>query len=120
MLGGNSYRGNTLGQPSYFAAEVSFMDFGAATSLVYLVGILGQYAGGVAADRWNLSWAYLAFQAASLPALLLIGVMNELPLLGVRAGQGSGGPARCMSDECEILPNDPSMGRVDRGFDCRT
>jgi MFS family permease len=83
MLGGISYRGNTLVQPSYFAAEVSFMDFGAATSLVYLVGILGQYAGGVAADRWNLSWAYLAFQAASLPALLLIGVMNELPLLGV-------------------------------------
>jgi MFS transporter, FSR family, fosmidomycin resistance protein len=83
MLGGISYRGNTLVQPSYFAAEVSFMDFGAATSLVYLIGILGQYAGGVAADRWNLSWAYLAFQAASLPALLLIGVTNELPLLGV-------------------------------------
>jgi len=83
MLGGISYRGNTLVQPSYFAAEVSIMGFGTATSLVYLLGIFGQYAGGIAADRWDLRWAYLAFQAASLPALLLIGVTQEVPLLGV-------------------------------------
>jgi MFS family permease len=83
LLGGISYRGNTLVQPSYFAAEVSIMGFGAATSLVYLLGIFGQYAGGYAADRWDLRWAYLGFHAASLPALLLIGVTHEVPLLGV-------------------------------------
>jgi len=85
MLGGISYRGNTLAQPAYFAERVTIVDFGLATSLVYLVGIVGQYAGGAVADRFPLRWGYLAFHAASLPALLLIGATWNVPLLGVAA-----------------------------------
>jgi MFS family permease len=83
MLGGISYRGNTLAQPAYFAERVSLVSFGVATSLVYLVGIAGQYVGGLVADRYPLRWGYLAFHAASLPALLLVGVTWNLPLLAV-------------------------------------
>ena len=83
MLGGISYRGNTLVQPVFFEQQVSFMTFGWTTTLVYLVGIVGQYLGGMIADRYDLRWSYLAFHAASLPLLLLIGVTQELPLVMV-------------------------------------
>lgn len=81
MLGGISYRGNTLAQPAYFAQRVTIVHFGLATSLVYLVGIAGQYVGGGVADRFPLRWGYLAFHAASLPALLLMAATWNVPLL---------------------------------------
>jgi len=85
MLGGISYRGNTLAQPAYFAERVTAVDFGVATSLVYLVGIVGQYVGGAVADRFPLRWGYLAFHAASLPALVMMGAAWNVPLLGCAA-----------------------------------
>jgi FSR family fosmidomycin resistance protein-like MFS transporter len=85
MLGGISYRGNTLAQPAYFAQRVTAVDFGLATSLVYMFGIVGQYVGGAVADRFPLRWGYLAFHAASLPALLLIGATWNVPLLTAAA-----------------------------------
>jgi MFS family permease len=81
-LAGISYRGNTLVQPAYFAARVHEIGFGAATSLVYLLGIGGQYVGGRLADRHDLRRLYLAFHALSLPALLLMAALTGLPLLG--------------------------------------
>jgi MFS family permease len=81
-LAGISYRGNTLIMPGYFAARVSEIGFGAATSLAYVLGIGGQYVGGVLADRYDLRRLYLAFHAASLPALLLMTVLSGLPLIG--------------------------------------
>src|SRR6185503_7274226 len=72
MLGGLSYRGNTLIQPAYFAERVPGLGFGATTSLVYLFGIGGQYLGGILADRRDLRWLYFGFHALSLPALLLM------------------------------------------------
>jgi len=81
MLAGVSYRGNTLLQPAYFAARVHEIGFGAATSLVYLLGIGGQYVGGLLADRHDLGRLYLAFHALSLPALLLMMVLAGLPLM---------------------------------------
>jgi len=85
MLGGISYRGNTLAQPAYFAQRVTIVDFGLATSIVYMFGIVGQYVGGAVADRFPLRWGYLAFHAASLPALLLIGATWNVPLLAAAA-----------------------------------
>lgn len=85
MLGGISYRANTLAQPAYFAERVAIVDFGLATSLVYVCGIAGQYVGGAVADRFPLRWGYVAFHAASLPALLLVGATWNVPLLVVAA-----------------------------------
>jgi MFS family permease len=82
-LGGVSYRGMTLVQPAYFAARVPEVGFGVATSLVYTLGIVGQYVGGRLADRHDLRRLYLAFHACSLPALLLMAALAGVPLLGV-------------------------------------
>lgn len=80
-LGGISYRGNTVIQPAYFDQRVALLDFGVTTSLVYLVGIGGQYLGGMLADRHDLRWLYFAFHAVSLPALLGMAVLSDLPLV---------------------------------------
>ena len=82
MLGGISYRGNTLAQPPYFAERVSVMGYGVATSLALLLGIAGQYAGGLVADRYELRRAYFLFHLASLPALLAMTTLAQLPLIG--------------------------------------
>jgi MFS family permease len=85
MLGGISYRGNTVVQPAYFAENVSLLSFGATTSLVYLFGIGGQYVGGTLADRYDLRWLYLAFHALSLPALLAMVSFSGMPLVSAGA-----------------------------------
>jgi MFS family permease len=82
MLAGISYRGNTLAQPPYFAERVSAMGYGAATSLAFLLGVAGQYVGGIVADRYELRRAYFLFHLASLPALLAMTALTELPLIG--------------------------------------
>lgn len=84
-LAGVSYRGNTLVQPGYFAAHVSEMGFGAATSLAYVLGIGGQYVARALADRHDPRRLYLAFHACSLPALLLMTRVSGLPLLAAAA-----------------------------------
>lgn len=81
-LAGISYRGNTVIQPAYFEQRVSTLSFGATTSLVYLIGIGGQYLGGVLADKRDLRWLYFAFHAISLPALLAMVVLSGVPLIG--------------------------------------
>jgi MFS family permease len=81
MLAGISYRGNTLALPPYFAERVSLVGYGAATSFAFLLGIAGQYVGGLVADRHDLRWSYFMFHLASLPVLLLMAVTRDLPLL---------------------------------------
>ena len=80
-LGGFMYRGNTVAQPALFAENISFMGYGAAASLAMLLGTVGQYIGGRIADRHDLRIAYLGFQLASLPALVVIASATEWPLL---------------------------------------
>ena len=80
-LGGFAYRGNTVAQPALFAENISFMGYGLAASLAMFLGTLGQYAGGRLADRLDLRIGYLAFQAASLPALVVVASAPEWPLL---------------------------------------
>ncbi len=84
-LGGFAYRGNTVAQPALFAEKISFMSYGLAASLAMLAGVVGQYLGGLAADRHELRRAYLAFHLASLPLLLLVSMTAEGPLLAISA-----------------------------------
>jgi MFS family permease len=85
-FGGLAYRANTVAQPAYFDARVGQMGHGVATSLVYGLGILGQWAGGRLADRYDLRILYLCFQARALPFVLLMSVLAGLPLLLAAAG----------------------------------
>lgn len=80
-LAGISYRGNTLLQPAYFAERVSEVWFGAAVSAAYLLGIGGQYLGGLLADRGDHRRLYLLFHACSLPPLLLMTMFAGVPLV---------------------------------------
>jgi len=89
------YRGNGTVLPAYLELKASFLwDFlsginlhnitGAKTavaalltSLIYLFGIMGQIAGGRAADRYDLRWMYLAFHGLSLPFIILMGLLSQ-------------------------------------------
>ena len=82
-LGGFSYRANTVSQPAYYSERIDFMGYGAATSLVYILGTVGQYFGGRLADRYDLRWLYLAFHACSIPFAFAIAYTSGWPLLAV-------------------------------------
>ncbi len=84
-LAGISYRGATLIQPGYFAAHLTEIGYGAATTIAYLFGIAGQYVGGAAADRYDLRRGYLFFHALSLPGLVAMSWLGGLPLLACAA-----------------------------------
>jgi MFS family permease len=99
MLGGIAYRGQTLVLPAYFeeraaflAAEIEKLRWWPAlgtrtvaatalTSLAYLSGAWGQAVGGHLADRYDLRRTYLLFHGLSLPLLLALGRLADLPLL---------------------------------------
>ncbi len=81
MLAGISYRANTVAQPAFFAERVTLVGYGSATTLAYLAGMVGQYVGGRLADRYPLRYLYLATHLASIPPLLLMAHLGELPLL---------------------------------------
>ncbi len=51
------------------------------TSLIYLVGILGQYAGGVVAERYEPRHSYLTFHAFSMVVVFLMAVSYDVPLV---------------------------------------
>ena len=99
-LGGLAYRGSSLVMPSYFELKATFLTPLASrtvellggsgaktaaattlTSLVYLMGVVGQLIGGRIADRYDLRLGYLFFHAATLPALVVMVVATEVPLL---------------------------------------
>jgi len=97
VLVGLTYRGMSVILPSYFELknEALFKSLEglqglvasrnvaatALTSLVFLVGILGQYIGGWAAERFNPKAGYLLFHALTVPLALGIAWTSDLPLL---------------------------------------
>jgi MFS family permease len=98
MLGGVVYRGTTVTLPALFElngvgifAALSGFFKGEAissnvvatviTSGLYLVGMLGQYAGGRAGERFDLRLGYLFFHMMTLPAAFIIGLVSDLPLV---------------------------------------
>ncbi|MCP4667224.1 MAG: MFS transporter, partial [Deltaproteobacteria bacterium] len=102
MLGGIAYRGATVILPSYFELRnaslfetLSRLEWlyasknvaaTALTSLVFLVGMLGQYMGGRAAERFNPRWGYLVFHVLALPMALIMAFVTDLPLLIISMG----------------------------------
>ncbi len=84
-LAGVVYRSNTVALPAYFNERVTLIGYGTATSLVYLLGIPGQYLGGVLADRHDLRWLYLLAHAFTLPLLLVLAYTSGVPLVVVAA-----------------------------------
>jgi MFS family permease len=53
----------------------------AITSLVFLVGMLGQYLGGHIAERHDPAKSYLTFHAAALPMAFLMAFAVNVPLV---------------------------------------
>lgn len=45
-------------------------------TMVYLVGMLGQYMGGHSSDRWRKTRLYLLFNGISLPFIILVGLSS--------------------------------------------
>ena len=98
-LAGFVYRGVSILLPAVFREHTTFFatllermrfeslaglrNLAGATlaSITYGAGMLGQYVAGHIADRYDLRKAYLAFHAASLPFLFLMGVAHEGMLL---------------------------------------
>jgi len=96
MLGGVVYRGATVIFPAYlemgsarifqqiagWAGGVS-ANVAATTvaSLVYLVGMLGQYTGGQVAERFELKRGYLAFHVLVAVFAFLLSLVSNVPLV---------------------------------------
>jgi predicted MFS family arabinose efflux permease len=97
MLGGVVYRGATVILPAYFELKnqvifqwLSSIAGGglsknlvatAFVSFIYIVGMLGQYAGGRSAERFDLRFCYLTFHAITIPAAFLMAFAVDLPLV---------------------------------------
>jgi MFS family permease len=97
MLGGVVYRGATVILPAYFelknqaifhwihsATGVGLSKNLVATtsvSFIFIVGILGQYTGGRAAERFDLRYCYIIFHAITIPAALLMAIAANSPLV---------------------------------------
>jgi len=97
MLGGVAYRSLTVILPSYFELRnPALLDWlnsltwmtqsrnvaaTALSSLVFLVGIFGQFLGGFAAERFEPRRGYLVFHLAALPLALLMAYTTDVSLL---------------------------------------
>jgi MFS family permease len=99
MFGGIAYRGVTVILPSYFELrdQTLFDLLGRIqwlhvsrnvaatllTSLVFVVGILGQYLGGRAAERFEQRLGYLFFHILALPMAVLMAYATGVSLVVV-------------------------------------
>ncbi|MCD4717770.1 MAG: MFS transporter [Desulfobacterales bacterium] len=97
MLGGITYRGATVILPAYFEIKnqgilqglSAFIGTGLSsnlvattvTSVVFLVGTVGQYTGGRVAERFEPRFCYLVFHAVTIPAAFLMAIAWDLPLV---------------------------------------
>lgn len=99
MLGGFCYRATSVLLPAYFEQAAPFLHesisqwsfLGSAgiptlvatlvTSLVYFMGIFGQIIGGHYADRVDLRFGYLISHLASLPFMILMALLADIPLV---------------------------------------
>ena len=97
MLGGVAYRGATVILPTYFEirgenlyAFLSTMlpdglsaNLVATTlaSIIYVIGMLGQYSGGLAGQRYDARKAYLVFHLLTLPPVFLMALATDASLV---------------------------------------
>ncbi len=96
-LGGVAYRGATVVMPAYFElknqAVTHFFSLMMGrdipgnlvatftTSLIFFIGIIGQYVGGRVGNRFDPRMSYLIFHAITVPAAFLMGLFHDIPLL---------------------------------------
>ena len=96
-LAGIAYRGCTVVLPAYFELKNQGIfqalsgfwgkDISAnlvattITCLIYLLGILGQYAGGHVAERYEPRVSYLTFHAVSMVAAFFMAIAHDIPLV---------------------------------------
>jgi MFS family permease len=99
MLGGIAYRGATVILPAYIELKSSgiFESLSgmigvrlsdnlvatAITSVIYLVGVVGQYTGGVVGERRDNRFAYLIFHTICVPAAFMMAFASNLGLVGL-------------------------------------
>ena len=99
LFAGFVYRGQTLVLPTYFEQNIPFLynlvksisfiklegtktlSATILTSLVYIVSIAGQIAGGKIADKYELRYSYFFFFAGALPFLFMMYFFKNIPLL---------------------------------------
>ncbi|MBW1732895.1 MAG: MFS transporter [Deltaproteobacteria bacterium] len=102
MLGGIAYRGLTVILPTYlelrnpalldWLGSINWMPTSrnvAATALssaVFLVGMFGQFLGGVAAQRFEPRRGYLVFHLLALPLALAMAFATDIPLIFITMG----------------------------------
>ena len=99
MLGGFVYRGATVILPAYFELKnqqifqwfTSIAGSGfsknlfatSLTSLIFVVGMLGQYTGGRIAERFTPKYGFLAFHVITIPAAFLMALAGNMALVGL-------------------------------------
>jgi MFS family permease len=94
-ISGVVYRANSIVMPAYLEFRAGFLwnflkgiNIGslegtktvAATllaSFIYAIGIIGQFAGGKLADKYDLRWMYFAFHGLSLPFVIMMGIFSQ-------------------------------------------
>jgi MFS family permease len=99
MLGWIAYTGSSVILPAYielksqallqavsaaFNADISGNLFATSvTAAIFMVGMLGQYIGGHAGERFDVRYTYLVFHLFCLPAALLMAFTQNLPLVAL-------------------------------------
>jgi MFS family permease len=97
MLGGIVYRGTSVTLPAYFQLSNGelFQDltllFGGigtenavatvTTSMIYLLGMAGQYSGGKVGEHFDLRRGYLFFHCITIPAAIAMALTTNIPLI---------------------------------------
>lgn len=101
MLGGMIYRGSTVILPAYFELKGQGIFTWLQTaggrelspnlvatglvSVIYLIGMIGQYAGGLIAERYSTRYSYLLFHAITIPAAVGIALAGDVTLVVLAA-----------------------------------
>ncbi|MGO9570051.1 MAG: MFS transporter [Desulfomonilaceae bacterium] len=96
MLAGISYTGSSVILPAYIELKSQALLQAVSAALnrdisgnlfatsvaavIYMVGMLGQYIGGHAGERFDVRYTYLVFHLFCLPAALLMAFTQNLPL----------------------------------------
>lgn len=97
MLGGVVYRATTVTLPAYFELQNRDLYQGflaisgqlgspnlfatLVTSLIYLVGMAGQYYGGRVGQSVDLGRGYLIFHLITIPAVIAMAMTSNMPLI---------------------------------------
>jgi MFS family permease len=98
-LGGIAYRGSTVILPPFLSmkgpgifqwlSSLTSMEIPknlvatSVTSVIFLVGIAGQFMGGRVAGRFDLRLCYLSFHLIIVPVAFLISIASDIPLVAL-------------------------------------